>query len=55
MSKEELERNEAAVFADWLRGIETTYAQERLSYFEKNLEVCINVVVIVCDISERFD
>ncbi|KAG1142694.1 hypothetical protein G6F36_015524 [Rhizopus arrhizus] len=40
MSKEEVERHEEESFERWMRGIEETYGgEERLGWFERNLEV----------------
>ncbi|KAG1049820.1 hypothetical protein G6F43_007874 [Rhizopus delemar] len=60
MSKEEVERHEEESFERWMRGIEETYGgEERLGWFERNLEVwrqlwrvleISDVILVVMDI-----
>ena len=49
MSKEELERQEEAMFKDYLEKIYSQHRAERLSYFEHNLEVsdcvCVDMYI----------
>jgi len=47
MTKEELETNEVHYFQQWLDDVYDEYPREELSFFEHNLDVNINYVIIL--------
>jgi hypothetical protein len=47
MTKEELEANEEHYFQKWLDDVYNGYPREELSFFEHNLDVNINLLIIL--------